>query len=105
MSHYQFVAGDTGSKLRVTCKNDADSSVIDLTGATVKLKWKDSSGTLQTRTMTLLTPATNGQAEYLFLPGELFAGTMDFEVEITDAGGKIIRCLDLIPEKVRSSLA
>ena len=104
MSSYQFVANDTGSKLKVTCKNDADSTVIDLTGATVKLKWKNSSGILQTKTMTVLTPATNGQAEYQFLIGELFSGTMDFEVEITDSGGKITRCLDLIAEKVRAAL-
>ncbi len=104
MSSYQFVAGDTGSKLKVTCKNDSDSTVINLTGATVKLKWRGSGGTLQTKTMTILTPATNGQAEYQFLTGELFAGTMDFEVEITDSGGKVIRCLDLISEKVRAAL-
>ncbi|MCC7202439.1 MAG: BppU family phage baseplate upper protein [Nitrospirae bacterium] len=103
-STYQFVAGDTGSKLKVTCKNDADNSIIDLTGATVKLKWKDSGGALQTKTMTVLTPATNGQAEYQFASGELFAGTMNFEVEITDAGSKVIRCLDLIIGKVRELL-
>ncbi len=104
MSSYQFVAGDTGSKLKVTCKNDADSSVINLTGSTVKLKWKDSGGTLQTKTMTVLTPATNGQAEYQFAANELYAGTVNFEVEITDSGGKIIRSLDVIVEKVRAAL-
>lgn len=103
MSTYQFVAGDTGSKLEVTCKNDADNSAINLTGATVKLKWKDSGGALQTKTMTI-TGAATGVAEYQFLTGELFAGTTDFEVEITDAGGKIIRCLDLLREKVRAAL-
>lgn len=103
MSTYQFVAGDTGSKLKVTCKNDADNTAINLTGATLKLKWKNSGGVLVSQTMTITSAAT-GVAEYQFLTGELFAGTMDFEVEITDAGGKIIRCLDLISEKIRAAL-
>lgn len=101
---YQFVSGDTGSTLKVTCKNDSDNAVIDLTGATIKLKWKDSSSTLQTRTMTIVSPATSGIAEYQFLAGELFAGLMNFEIEITDSGGKIIRCLEIIAEKVRAAL-
>lgn len=101
---YQFVAGDTGSKLKVTCKNDQDSIIIDLTGATVKLKWKNTSGVLVTKTMTILSPATGGQAIYQFATAELYAGTMEFEVEITDSGGKVIRNLDLIKEKVRGSL-
>lgn len=101
---YQFVSGDTGSTLKVTCKNDGDSTIIDLTGATVKLRWKDSSSTLQTRTMSIVNPATSGIAEYQFLAGELFAGLMNFEVEITDSGGKIIRCLEIIAEKVRAAL-
>lgn len=101
---YQFVSGDTGSTLKVTCKNDSDSTIIDLTGATVKLRWKDSSSTLQTRTMSIVSPATGGIAEYQFLAGELFAGLMNFEIEITDSGGKIIRCLEIISEKVRAAL-
>lgn len=105
MSSYQFVAGDTGSKLRVTCKNDSDNTVIDLTDATVKLKWKDSSGTLQSKTMTIISPATNGIAEYQFASGELYSGTMSFEIEITDAGGKIIKSLDYIVERVRAGLS
>lgn len=104
MSTYQFVAGDTGSKLEVTCKNDADNTAINLTGATVKLKWKDAGGALQTKTMTI-TGAVAGVAEYQFLTGELFAGTVDYEVEITDADGKIIRSLDLLREKVRAVLS
>lgn len=103
-STYQFVAGDTGSKLKVICKNDADNSLIDLAGATVKLKWKDTSGTLVAKTMIILNPSTDGKAEYQFAANELFAGTMDFEIEITDSGGKIIKSLDLIRETVRKAL-
>lgn len=103
MSTYQFVAGDTGSKLEVTCINDDTGAVINLTGSTVKLKWKNTAGVLQIKTMTI-TSAVGGVAEYQFLTGELFSGTMNFEVEITDSSSKIIRSLDLISEKVRRAL-
>lgn len=100
---YQFVAGDTGSKLEVTCKNDSDSTAINLTGSALELKWKGSNGVLVSKTMTI-TSAIAGIAEYQFLATELFAGAMNFEVEITDASGKIIRSLDLIVENVRRAL-
>ena len=102
-STYQFVAGDTGSKLEITCKNDSDGTVIDLTGSVLKLKWKGADGVLVSKTMTV-TSAIAGIAEYQFLATELFAGTIQFEVEITDASGKVIRSLDLIAEKVRRAL-
>ena len=102
---YKFVAGDTGSILRVTCKNDSDDAVIDITGATMKLKWKNKSGILQTKTMTPINPPTNGKAEYQFATGELFPGLMEFEIEITDAASKIVRSVDLISLSVRRALS
>ena len=103
-SRYQFVSGDTGSKLQVTCKNDADNTVIDLTGSTVKLKWKNSVGTLVTKTITI-TNAVGGIAEYQFGTSELYAGTMYFEIEIADASSKIFRNLSLLTEKIREGLS
>lgn len=99
-----FVSGDTGSKLEVTCKRDDTGAVIDLTGSTVKLKWDDAAGALQTKAMTI-TDAANGIAEYQFLANELFAQQMKFEVEITDSGGKVLHSLELIRENVRAVLA
>lgn len=101
---YELVASDTGSKLVVTCKDNDTKAVIDLTGATVKLKYSISGGALQTKTMTVQTPATNGKAEYQFLAGELSAGAMQAEVEITDATGKIITSLDLLTIPIRARL-
>ena len=100
---YEFVAGDTGSKLRVTCQN-SDGTVIDLTGATVVLKWHDIAGLLVTRTMTIVN-AVAGIVEYQFLASELIAKTMDFEVEITDSGGNVLRSLKPLYEPVRSAHA
>ena len=99
-----FVSGDTGSKLEVTCKDDDTGVVIDLTGSTVKLKWDDVAGALQTKTMTI-TDATNGIVEYQFLATELIAPQMKFEVEITDSGGFVLHSLELIREAVREALA
>jgi len=101
---YQFVSGDTGSKLQVTCKNESDESIIDITGSIVKLKWKDSGGVLITKTTTV-TSATGGMAEYQFGSSELFAGTMAFEVEITDTSSNIISSLVMPDKRVRTKLS
>lgn len=103
MESYQFVSGDTGSKLQVTCKNDGDGSVINLTGATVKIKWKTAAGATVTKTMTVIN-AAGGIAEYQFASGELYEGWMNFEIEITDSSSKVIRNLSLLQEKVRGAL-
>ena len=99
-----FVSGDTGSKLEVTCKDDDTGVVIDLTGSTVKLKWLDAAGALQTKTMTI-TDAVNGVVDYQFLATELISTQMKFEVEITDSGGKVLHSIELIREDVRAVLA
>ena len=98
-----FVQDDSGSKLEVTCQNDADKSVIDLTGATVRVRWKDKAGQVAERTMTV-TDATGGVAEYRFAAGELEPGTTGFEIEITDAQGGIIKNLDLLLVNIREKI-
>ena len=103
MRENAFVAGDTGSKLRVTCTDNDTGGAIDLTGKTVNLKWLNSSGTLVTKAMTLVTPAS-GIAEYQFVTGELFASEMGFEVEIID-GSDVTRSLEVIDVDVREAFA
>ena len=91
-----FVAGDTGSVRRITCRDD-DGSVIDLTGATVTIRWKDAAGTLVERPMTVVSPAA-GVAEYQFAAGELYSPRMALGYRVTDATGNVItsRTLDVI---------
>ena len=100
---YDWVAGDTGSKLLVTCTNREDQAAIDLDGATVNLKYKIDDGDLVTREMTNLSPTANGQAEYTFLTGELtaVAAGCEFvgEVEISSPGGIITT-----PTQIRKSI-
>ncbi len=101
---YDFVAGDTGSVLRITCRN-ADGAIIDLTGATVTLRWKDQAGILVERNMTIVGAATNGVAEYQFAAGELYAGRMRFGYRVTDATGNKISSRQLDEYTVRRELA
>lgn len=98
-----FVAGDTGSSLRVTCRDDDTGTTIDLTGSSVRLQWDDETGTLQSRAMTVV-DALGGEAEYQFDAADLVAGVMRFEVEITNAAGKVLRSLSLLRETVRDAL-
>lgn len=99
----EFVANDTGSKLKVTCKDNDTGAAINLTGATVLLRWMDKTGATQSKTMTV-TDAANGVAEYQFAAGEIAYPKMSFDVRITDTGGKIITNLAPIEVTVRAPL-
>lgn len=99
-----FVEGDTASVLRVTCKNKS-GAVIDLSGATVDLRWKNRAGALVEQEMSVLSPATNGLAEYQFGASELEPDLMSFEVQITTSGGDVMTGVDPIYEHVRKKLS
>ena len=102
--HIVLISGDTGSKLVVTCKDNETQATIDLTGATVKLRFSIDGAAVAEKTMTIQTPATAGKAEYQFLSADLVAGTMQAEVQITDAGGKIITSLEPFILQIRARL-
>ena len=97
-----LVTGDTGSIYQVTC-TDSDGVAINLTGATVRLRWEDDVGVIQTRTMGI-TDAVNGVAEYQFLAAEIIAPKMKFETEVQDSGGFITSSNDLVTLTVREEL-
>lgn len=86
---YDFVAGDTTSVLERQCK-DSDGNVIDLTSATVYVKFvtRDSRGRLGTRfsKTATITDAANGWIQYQFEAGELQAGTLFVDITIEIAG-------------------
>lgn len=101
----EFTEGDTGSKFKPTCKNNSDGAIINLTGATIKLRYRISKGTLQEKTMTITnSPGTDGVVEYLFLTGELTPGAMEAHVEITKAG-KLITSLGPFKATIRPRFA
>lgn len=100
---YDFVTGDTGSTLQVTCKDRDSGAIIDLTGATVRLRWKDAADVTVTKVMTVTAPLT-GVAKYTFGTGELIAPRMRMEVEITDSSAKVITTLSTIDVLVREQI-
>jgi hypothetical protein len=103
---YQFVSGDTGSILRVTCTNDSDGSAVNLTGCSVALQWRDRlTESLISKSMTINSPATAGVVQYQFAANELVDPEMAFEVKITDGSGAVVRSLSLIVCSVRPALA
>jgi hypothetical protein len=99
---YSFVSGDTNSVLTVTCTRADTLAALNLATATVALKWRIDGGTLQTKTMTV-TDAANGIATYTFTTGELTAGLMVAEVEVTD-GGKVISSAETMRFTVRAKV-
>lgn len=99
---YSLVAGDTNTALTVTCKRADTGAAINLAGATVSLKWRVDGGTLVTKTMTV-TDEANGVASYTFGAGELTAGLMVAEVEVTLAG-KVTSSVEPMRFTVRAKL-
>ena len=99
---FDFVEGD-GGVLRVPCK-DAQGAAIDLTDATITLKWRKADGSLAEKAMSIVGAATGGKAEYQFTATELFAPRMFCAVMITDAIGKELSSLDYIILNVRKRL-
>lgn len=97
-----FIAGDTGSVLQVTCK-DTDDVAINVTGATVRLKYRIDGAALQTKTMTLVT-AASGIVKYQFLADELTKGVMESEVEITDSSSKVTTSLRKMKHEIGAKL-
>ncbi len=101
---YDFVAGDTNSVVRVTIVNKQTRAVIDLTSATVLFIYTIDTGSTQSRTMTVLAPATAGVCEYQFVTGDLVAGTMIANIEVTFLDATILSQLDSFTFEVRAKL-
>jgi hypothetical protein len=99
---FHFVAGDTNSKLQVTCKRTDTGAVIDVTTATVTLRWSVNEGTTTEDTMTK-EDAVNGIVSYTWGTDELEAGILKCEVEI-DSGGNVVTSLEAMRFSVRDRL-
>ncbi|MCS6287753.1 MAG: BppU family phage baseplate upper protein [Nitrospira sp.] len=94
MGGIALVAGDTGTVLVATVRNGQDRSLVDLTGASVRLKYRIDGGALVVRPMTIATPPSSGVAQYRFGENELTAagsGRSSFrgEIEVQDGDGHI----------------
>lgn len=85
MSAAEFVAGDTGAKLRVQCLDVDTAEPISLAGASVSVRWRIANRPAVTKAMTVVDAAL-GQAEYEFGAGELGSGPLRADVVITRSG-------------------
>lgn len=75
MAHIDVMAGDGGTKICITIRDQATQNPIDLNGKTVQLRYSLNGAAVVTKSMTVLNQATNkGQAEYQFLTTDLTAG-------------------------------
>ncbi len=101
---YNFVAGDTNSVVRVTIVNKQTRAAIDLTNATVLFIFSIDGGATKSATMTVLPPATAGVAQYQFVTGDLVAGVMIANIEVTFADTTILSQLDSFTFQVRAKL-
>lgn len=82
-SLYDFTAGDTGSKIRVEFVNAATGrKLVPFSGVYHASLWvKPFGGNPTKRTMTVLTGALDGFAEYQFLESELVEGDLKVQAE------------------------
>lgn len=86
-----IVTGDSATTLTVPCVDADGITPLDLTGATVKLKWQVDGGAIQTRDMTISSPATAGVATYTLAAADFPSpGSMSYCVQITYAGGAVL---------------
>lgn len=94
-TRFDFVEGDTLTKIKTVMADEDTQVPIDLSGGTVTVRMRfvrPGDGAVSTpvdRAMTV-TDAVNGACEYEFQSGELTAGTMRVEVSAVLADGKRI---------------
>lgn len=86
---FTLVVGDTAKILEHTCV-DQDQNPIDLTSATIRIKFRIGSGPWKVRLMTVFGTPTNGVVRYQWVAGDLDdSGTLKYEVEITNLNGTV----------------
>lgn len=102
----QLVQGDTRPAIVCTLSDDATQEAIDLTGATVRLKFRAAGATTLTATLvgSVIDAQTGACAFYPASAPEMLqgeAGQYEGEIEITFADGQVQTVFDVIKFKVR----
>jgi hypothetical protein len=95
-----FVAGNTGAKLRVQCLDVDTAEPIVLSGAAVDVRWRIAGRPAVTRSMTIV-DQVEGLAEYEFDSGELVCGQLKADVVLTLPNGTLT-CIDSVVADVRA---
>lgn len=92
---YDFVQGDTLSKLSTTLVDEDTGVALDLTGGSASVRMvfvrpgDGAVSTPQDRALTVLVAAA-GACEYEFQPGELLPGLLRVEASASLASGKTV---------------
>ena len=103
-----LVEDDTGTVVDYTLVNKKTKTPIDLSGATVVLRWTINGGAPVQQTMSILDAAA-GRVSYQFAAGELAvpSGTessMRLNVVVTDAENKVLTQLKPITYTIRKKI-
>lgn len=103
-----LVEDDTGTVLHCTVRNKKPVAPIDLTGATVTLRWTINGGSPVQQTMTIVDAAA-GRVSYQFGAGELAVpigetSALRLNVVVTDAGGKVLTQITPITYTIRKKI-
>lgn len=78
----EFVTGDTGSAIELSCIDDLTDDPIDLSNKLVTIKWKQNR-IVHAQEMQVIDPI-NGLVRYRFQDSELESGNAAFDIIITD---------------------
>lgn len=100
----KLVQGDTRPQVKVTLTEETTGAVINLTGATVRLRFRQTGSTTVLDTLTgVITGATTGEVVFAWNPTTLNVDPGDYEgeIEITFSSGEIQTVYDLVKFKVR----
>ena|SRR5215831_654903 len=99
---FKLVESDTGSILRVDCRNaDEQKTPLNLAGTSVTLRYSVAGAAILERAMSISGPST---ADYQFAAGELKAGRMTAEVKITDSHGFVLTQIEPLTLIIRERL-
>ena len=107
MTIYNLVAQDTAPQVKATITRSDTGAVVDMTGATVRMRFraKTTSSVLFTTTATNVgSNFTDGIAIFVFSSGNLNQpeGFYEGEIEITYANGTVETIFDLLDFYIRS---
>lgn len=83
---------------------DQDGDAVDITGATITMRYKIAGGSIVERTATI-TDASNGIAQYEAVADELTAGMMQREWKVLTAAGKIHTAAEIFHSDIEAVLA
>ena len=90
MANVRIAKGETLAKVRFSLKDPDTGTAVDLTGTTLQARFKISGGIEKLKALTIVAPATGGQAEFQPTDSTDFyaVGVARGSVEVT-SGGRI----------------